>query len=283
MKTEKQVLYVFKDWANRNENIRAALLTSSRADKNVKKDFLSDFDIELYVKDITTIKQNDDWLKPLGEIMVRWLFLPKPTFDNDWITRLILFNDGVRIDFQITDKMNARLDNIDYGYRILLDKDKILTHLPEPTNSKFIIKKPLKEEFETIVNEFWWDATYVPKYLWRDELPFAKSMMGQSVQDKYLRKIIEWYIGLKNDWSVSTGICGRHFKKYLESDIWEQFCATYSATDIEDNWKSFFISVELFSRLGKNIAKSLGFEYPYEIEKKMKEYYQKIKNEKIFL
>lgn len=258
------------------ENIRAMLLTSSRANVNAKVDFLSDYDVEVYVKNIKVVVDNDDWVKSLGRIVTRWPLQPKSTFNKNWITRLFLFSDGTRIDFQITGKMKERLENIDYGFTVLVDKDNILYNLPKPSNSRFNIKKPSKEEYETLVNDFWWHATYVPKYLYRDELPYAKSMMGQAVQDEFLRKIIEWHIGLKNDWAVSTGTCGRYFKKFLEKGIWKQYASTYSGVHLKDNWDSFYMAVDLFCNLAKNIGKQLGYEYPKQIESDMRTFYKKI-------
>ena len=49
MRTETEMLNQFSQWAGKNEIIRAALLTSSRADPNTTIDFLSDYDIEMYV------------------------------------------------------------------------------------------------------------------------------------------------------------------------------------------------------------------------------------------
>ena len=88
--------------------------------------------------------------------MVIWPY--KPKLDEEGITRLILFEDEVRIDLQI-----LRLKEVDYsryvnGYTILVDKDEMTKELPNPTYDEFIIKKPSKEDFESVVNEFWWNV-----------------------------------------------------------------------------------------------------------------------------
>jgi len=56
MRTEEEVLSHFKKWARNNELVRAAVLTSSRAKPEAELDFLSDYDIELYVSDISEFK-----------------------------------------------------------------------------------------------------------------------------------------------------------------------------------------------------------------------------------
>ncbi|MCP4339529.1 MAG: aminoglycoside 6-adenylyltransferase [Desulfobulbaceae bacterium] len=277
MRTEVELLHQFTEWAKDTKEIRAALLTSSRVDQHAPLDFLSDYDIEMCVSDLDQFRHNDDWSRPLGEIMVRWPFKPRTTAFQNWITRLLLFQDGNRIDFQITDNLNIPPIHSDYGYRILIDKDNIFSEIPEPTYSAYNINKPSQEEYDILVHEFWWDATYVPKYLWRDELPFAKRMMGQAIHDTYLRTIIEWYIGLQHNWSVNSGVCGRYFRQFLDAETWAAFQMTFAGAKIEDNWKAFFHAISLFSKLGKIIGTELGYAYPLKIEHNMMQYYQMIR------
>jgi len=278
LRTEEEVLTQFNKWAQSNDLIRAAVLTSLRVDPKGVTDFLSDYDIELYVADLEPFRKDDEWLSVFGPIMVRWPLKPRSTFDEKRLTRLVLFKDGVRIDFQITDKTEIEPDAYDDGYRILLDKDDLTIGLNDPTFSKHIIKKPSREEYDTLVHEFWWNATYVPKYLWRDELPFAKSVLGQTVRDKYLRTVIEWFIGLQHDWSVNTGLCGKWFKHYLDAETWSEFESTYAGADIEENWQSFFKAISLFRKLGKTVGRSLSYDYPTQLDQEMTDYYSTIRN-----
>lgn len=277
MRTESEVLSQFKDWAKRNDLIRAAVLTSSRVSPDASIDFLSDYDIELYVLDLSTFEQNDDWLREFGDIMVRWPFKPRSTGKKNWITRLVLFKDGVRIDFQITDQFEIQLDTYDNGYKVLIDKDDIVKGLNEPTFSEYVIKKPSEEEFETLVNEFWWDAYYVPKYLWRDELPFAKYMLDNIIRYSFLHKIIDWYIGMQNNWSVDTGACGKKFKRYLDSKTWSEFEETYVGSDVEENWKAFFKTTDFFRKIAKQVGENLGYEYPTKLDKEVVQFCLKIR------
>lgn len=280
LRTEKEVLSQFTKWAEENELIRAAVLTSSRVNPESNIDFLSDYDIELYVANLNPFKQNDDWLHVFGSIMVRWPFKPCSTSHQDWITRLVLFKDGVRIDFQITDQYEIQANDYENGYKVLIDKDSILAELDKPTYSKYIIKKPSKEEYVTLVHEFWWDAIYVPKYLWRDELSFAKYMLDYTIRYSFLHKVIEWYIGLQNNWSVNPGLCGIKFKSYLSEEIWLEFKSTYAGSGIEENWVAFFNTVQLFRKLAKKIASDLNYSYPNEMDKEVTQYCIEIKETK---
>ena len=196
------------------------------------------------------------------------------------ITRLVLFKDGVRIDFHTTDETEIRPDAYDDGYRVLLDKDNLTAGLNEPTFSKYLITKPSREEYDTLVHEFWWDATYVPKYLWRDELPFAASMLGQAVRDEYLQTVIDWFIGLQHDWSVNTGVRGQRSKRYLDDETWLQYTSTFAGADMEENWQAFFNAVALFRRLARIVRESLGYDYPAQLDQEMTDYYSRIQTTK---
>jgi aminoglycoside 6-adenylyltransferase len=280
LRTEKEVLAQFDKWAQGNDLIRAAILTSSRVNPEREMDFLSDYDIVLYVADLQPFRKSDQWLDAFGSIMVRWPRRPLSMPGETAITRLVLFKDGVRIDFGIIDESKIAPDAYDDGYRVLIDKDNLTVGLNEPTFSEHLIGKPCREEYDTLVHDFWWNATYVAKHLWRDELPFAANMLGQAVRDKYLRTIIEWYIGLQHNWSVNTGLGGRWFKRYLDDETWSEYESTFARADIEENWQAFFTAVTLFRKLAKIVGSSLGYEYPAQLDKEMTDYYSHIRTTK---
>lgn len=273
MRTQKQILEQFDAWSRSNELVRAAILTSSRANPKRETDVLSDYDIEFYVTDIEPFRRSDTWLTHFGEVMVRWPFTPRSGAPWADITRLVIFSDAVRIDFQIHKVAAIAPDAFDDDYNVLIDKDGLLSQLIAPTHTKYLVKKPTRDQYETLVNEFWWNAHYVPKYLRRDELPFAASILAESVRNKYLHAVIEWFIGLHNDWSVNTGICGQKFKRYLDEQTWAEYESTFSRAGLEDQWQAFFSAVTLFRKLAKQVGKVLGYTYPEKIDRDMTEYY----------
>ena len=278
MRTQEQVLTQFDKWARSNALVRAAILTSTRAKPGGKTDFLSDYDIELYVSALEPYLKDDLWLAHFGPIMARWPFKPRSAGRDGWITRLVLFKDGVRIDFGITDQTRIAPESQDDDYRVLIDKDDLTAGLRAPTHTAHLVRKPSQEEYVTLVHEFWWDATYVPKCLWRDELPFAASMLGQAVRGHYLQTVIEWYIGLQHDWSVNTGVRGRKFKRYLDDGTWSDYRSTFARADVQENWEAFFNAVALFRRLARTVGNTLGYEYPAQLDKEMTAYYFRIRS-----
>ena len=244
-------------------------------------DVLSDYDIEFFVTEIEPFRQSDALLTHFGEVMVRWPF--KPRSGAPWvdITRLVILSDAVRIDFQIHKVAEVAPDAFDDDYKVLLDKDGLLSRLSPPTHTKHLIKEPTRDQYETLVNEFWWNAHYVPKYLKRDELPLAASMLGKSIRFDYLHTVIEWFIGSQNDWSVNTGVCGCKFRRYLDGQTWAEYESTFGGPGLEEQWRAFLSCVNLFRRLAKSIGDSLGCEYPETVDQKMTEYFWWIWSTKI--
>jgi len=254
------------DWCSDNTNVRTVILTSSRANPDTKKDVLSDYDIELYVKDVLFFKESDEWIEALGLILIRWPLLPETTWSADWITRLIQFQDGTRIDLQITEKAPQYHKNFDAGYEVILDKDGAADGIGNPDYENLFIKKPGKQEFENLINGFFWDSLYVAKALWREELFYAKYMLDSVLRFHYQQIFIEWYIGSKNNWSVSTNKYGRDFKDYIEPDLWEKIERTFSGASISGNWNALLKMIDVAGILLKIVADKLGYTYAGKLE-----------------
>ncbi|MCG8488065.1 MAG: aminoglycoside 6-adenylyltransferase [Chromatiales bacterium] len=269
---EENVLKQIEKWALEEECIRAVVLTGSRTAATSNTDLLSDYDIAVYTTDWSQFLNSDNWINRFGTILVRWPITPGTTFDTHWLTRLVLFEDGLRIDFQITEFDQINPKDYDNGYRILVDKDGITNPLKEPTYTIYNIKRPSKDEFTQLVNDFWWDTTYLPKNLYRNELPYAKYMLDNILRHQHLHRLIEWHIGSINDWKVNPGCHGKWFALYLDHATWEAYKATYAGSGINENWNALFKLLNLFGRLASKCADRLGYQYPADLDKKVTGY-----------
>jgi aminoglycoside 6-adenylyltransferase len=284
VRKEDEILQQLQDWATNQEQIRAMVMTSSRANPRAHTDLFSDYDIELFVQDLQPFAESDQWLEAFGEILVRWP--RKPTsFDEGGITRLVIFDDGLRIDFQLdtthalAEFMAPTLDiGYDNGYKILLDKDNRLQNATAPTHTGYVLRKPTQKEFDELLDEFWWDITYVAKSLWRDELVFAKYMLDSLIRFSYFEKMVEWTIGVRTDWTANPNKHGRWFKRYLDSQTWTDLEATFAGAGIEDNWTALFNMIDLFRRLTKEVGNSLNYRYPSDLDRRVTAYLTKIRN-----
>ena len=270
----------FINWCKKNNNIRTVILTSSRADINAQFDALSDYDIELYVNNINDFIKDDKWISNFGQILIKWPMTPRITIFKNFFTRLIQFEDGTRFDLQITKDKPKYHKNFDTGYKILIDKDNLTLNLNLP-NYKFLnIKKPTKKQFDEKINDFYWNILYVAKNLWRDELFYVKYMLDNIIRFNILQVFIEWYIGLNNEWKVSTNKFGRYFKKYLSKEDWKKIEKTFVDSSISKNWNVIYKTIDLVNYLCSKIANDLGFNYPNKLENKIRKYINKIRKMK---
>jgi aminoglycoside 6-adenylyltransferase len=280
LKQEQVMVKQLLDWAKPNENIRTVLMTSSRANPYAFTDLFTDFDFEIFVDDLEAFSNDDAWLDQFGSLIKKVVLQ-----NGNWRTRLVLYEDGTKIDFQVTTNdfvkhlasMPELPDAYDNGYKVLLDKDGITKGISAPSYMAYITKKPSAERFADIINSFWGDTAYVANSLWRDELYYSKYMLDNVIRFQYLQPVIEWHLGVKHDWSINPNKFGRWFKRYLDSETWAELERTYAGAGIEENWEALFRTADFFSRLAQEVGKSLGYEYPMEYEQKMREYLLKVK------
>lgn len=276
MSNEQHIYESLAAWANADDNIRAMLLTSSRTNPHAFNDDFSDYDVEVFVRDWEPFLATDAWLADFGDILVRWPRLPLIE-DGTRVTRLVLFEDGFRIDFQIfplatLHELAARPflpPDYDYGYRVLLDKDGLTKGMVKPTHTSFLPTPPSEADFLDRVQGFLWDCSALGKSLWREEVTFVKFMLDGAIRTDSLEPLLGWYIGLLHNWSVYPNKHGRWFRRYLDPATWRELEATYTGADIAANWKALFTMMSLFRRLGEHIAHQLGFSYPVALHERV--------------
>jgi aminoglycoside 6-adenylyltransferase len=276
-RTEGLVLSQLQEWAESRENIRAVILVSSRADPHRLPDVLSDYDVEVYVHSIEPFVRDDSWLTEFGSIMVRWPARPHFESNDKWLTRLVLFDDGVRIDFQITASKQLDSQEFDCGYRMIVDKDRLAARLPPPSYARYAVLLPTAAAYESRLNAFWWDIVYVAKGLRRGELNYAKYMLDSTIRFDKLQPLIAWYIGVSHGWSVNVGIHGRWFHRYLDKPTWEHYQRTFADASIESNWQALFATLSFVRHVGRYVAEALGFNYPNAVDVKVTRYIEEIR------
>lgn len=285
VKARNEKLKHIINWANSNHEIRAVLLTSSLASAIAPVDKFSDLDIELVFEDLTAVLKDDSWLSEFGRVIAK-VAESEEAFDGKHAMRMVLYEDYVKVDFKLYSILEFQKEaakselpeDWDVGYKVLIDKDQLCKNLKPPTYQSVIIKKPGAEKFAQVMNDFWWDMTYVAKCLARDELFYAKFMTENMMRNDYLVPMIEWYISLSHDWKIITNKHGRFFKKYLSSELWKKIEATFASAEIQDNWRALFAYADIAHELGTELAEKLTYQYPVLLEKDIRNYLNAIKN-----
>ncbi|MCC2540520.1 aminoglycoside adenylyltransferase [Bacillus thuringiensis] len=270
MRTEKEMLDVIINTAIEDERIRAVIMNGSRVNPNVKRDCFQDYDIMYVVNDIQSFTSNHNWVHRFGEIMIvqmpEEMSLVQPDEDGKF-PYLMQFMDGNRIDLTLVPvELIKKFVGQDSLSKMLLDKDNCLEEFPPASDKDYLVKKPTEKEFLDCCNEFWWCSTNIAKGLWREELSYAKGMLEGPVRDMFI-VMLEWYIGMKTDFTVNTGKFGKHFEQYIEEDMWEQFKRTFSNAEYENMWESFFVMGDLFREVANEIANTYEYQYPQDDDK----------------
>ena len=271
MRSEQEMLALIVDTAKQDERIRAVIMNGSRANPNAPRDFFQDFDIVYVVTDVAPFKYNDEWIKRFGEIMIMQMpedMQDPPPSQDGGFTYLMQFTDGNRIDLGIY--ALAKLDELgqDSLTLMLLDKDGRIGPLAQANESDYLPKPPTAKAFADCCNEFWWVCPYVAKGLWRGEILYAKHHLDRFVRDQ-LTKMINWYVGLRTQFSRNAGKFGKYLQQYLEPELWEMLQKTYSDAGYEHTWEALYATCDLFRRLAIQVAEQSGFDYPHQDDERV--------------
>ena len=264
MRTEAEMISLIKDIAFKEENIRAAYIEGSRTNPNAPEDIFQDYDIVYIVTTTKPFREDKEWINNFGKIL--YMHYPEdnvfyPSDVENCYGWQIQFADGNRMDLHVCTKENA-LANLEL-YQILVDKDGIVPYPQETTDERYWVKEPREIEFKCTCSDFWWCLNNVAKGLWRNELPYAMDMIN-FVLRPHLKRLLEWKMGIENNFSVSAGKSCKYFKKYLQEETYRQFLATYSIAEIESIWNSVFEMCDLFQSTAVELSKKQKFVYDFE-------------------
>jgi len=263
MRNEQEMKELILGIARNDDRIRAVILNGSRANPNATPDIFQDFDIVYIVTDVVPLKNDPEWIKQFGELII----MQRPddmgdtyASDEDSYCFLMQFADGNRIDLTLFPVAKINELQEDSLSILLLAKDGVIKPFPLSSEINYFPKPPTEKEYADCSNEFWWVSTYVAKGLWREEMTYAKSMQDQYVRPM-LMKMLAWYIGIRTRFSCNPGKLGKYFKQYLEPELWEMLMATYADADYENTWESLEKMCALFQKTSRPVAESFGYEY----------------------
>lgn len=254
MRSEKEMFDLILGAAEKDERVRAVVLNGSRADRNAPNDIYQDYDIVYVVKSLDSFIADHSWIDVFGERLIlqmpEAMRCPSGKGHFSW---MMLLADGNRIDLTLVPIQKPELIGNDSLSIALLDKDGVLPQFPPASDRDYLIGPPSELFFLSCCNNFWWCLQNVAKGLARNELPYAMLMYHNVVRIE-LHDMINWYISIKSDFSVSAGKMGKYYKRYLPADLYQQYCDTYSLSSTDDIWSSIFIMCELFHILAVAVA-----------------------------
>ena len=213
--------------------------------------------------------------------MVYWdPIYPDPDFGTDRTANVTQYASGLKIDFTLWpvalfEQMVAAPTlpaELDAGYRILLDKDGLTEGMRAPTGRAYIPKQPTDAVYQTLINDFFSDAPYVAKCLWRDELLPARWCLDYDMKYVYLLPLLEWWVECEHGWALPTGWLGKGLKKHLTATLWAKLEQTYAGASIADNWNALLNTITLLREVAVQVGAYLGYAYPHTLDQRVTEY-----------
>ena len=274
IRSELEMLDLILKTAKDDERVRLVIMNGSRTSPNAPKDRFQDYDIVYIVKRLESFVSDHSWINIFGDpIMIQMpetheLIAP---INDGRFNYQILFDDENRLDLTLIPIESLKdILQPDTQTKLLLDKDNIMLEIPPCNDSDYYITIPTQKLFNDCCNNFWWVLQNVAKGICRDELPYAMKMI------EYDRTMLDcmasWFIGTTHGYQITTGKCGKYFKKYLDPDIYQMYCDTHSNSNYNNLWASVFTMCKLFRKLAFDVANYSGFSYKHEDDKNMTEY-----------
>ncbi|MDE3046301.1 MAG: aminoglycoside 6-adenylyltransferase, partial [Verrucomicrobiota bacterium] len=130
--------------------------------------------------------------------------------------------------------------------------------MPKATHKESAGKKPSEQEFQRVINEFWFEVHHVAKYLKREDLWSVKFRSG-SIYDNFLLKMIEWNEQAKRNWESQLPPLGKRMRSWVDADTWKALHQIFAHFDSSDSRRGLLHLIELFRKIATDTAKRLGY------------------------
>ena len=266
MRNKEEMMKLIMDVAINDERIRAVTMEGSRASKNATHDQYCGFDICYIVSDIREFTKDNKWVEIFGEILIvqypmDWYSHPYNYAGHDNFAYLIQFKDGNRIDLTLIDVCNIDKEQ---GYCepriVLLNKDNFKELQQIDDESVFYIQKPSEMEYYNTCNEFRWLSVYISKGLCREELYYAKYAYDVLMMEMFI-KMLNWKIGVDNDFNVTTGNHSKYLKRFLSLEEMKRFHSVFPNGTYEDIWSKLYVIYDYFAEIAKYVGEALKYNF----------------------
>ncbi|EAK4418994.1 aminoglycoside nucleotidyltransferase ANT(6)-Ig [Campylobacter coli] len=285
MQNQDKFLKQFKKLALLDKNIRLVTLEGSRVNKKAKKDKYQDYDISFFVpldkmKDFLGLneKQNFNECKNLPKCILElekssyfkkilMLQMPEcmefypPDLPQNWISFLVLFESGVRLDLTI-----IPLEDLKNYYEFeplsqaLLDKNGLFTHTI--LKAPFSITHLSQRSFDDVCNEFYFLYSCLKKALLRKQFILSNHLLNSL--RKALFDLLSFKIGLNFGFEIWLGKEYTNILEFLEEKEVKIILKSFNTATLEHIKKARKKLEILFHKNAKFVAKKSDFKlFPY--------------------
>lgn len=257
-------------WGESQPDVRAMLLTSTRAIEGASVDQFSDYDIIVICSDVKARFEDRSWLRTFGDVVVDWWDPLELDPDTGLLTtgNIVYYSGTLKIDFtlwplEMVGVVEQQLPTeLDAGYRVLLDKDGLTQSWQDATGKGYKAELPDCERYLDTINSFFIGVPYVVTALLRGELLPAKWVLDYDMRYEYLLPMLKWYALSIHGETAQIGNLGKGIQRYLPGETMQRLASTYAGMDIESNRLALTEMIDLFRDIAHHVGEAIGCEYP---------------------
>jgi aminoglycoside 6-adenylyltransferase len=269
MNKYEAIITKIRDWAERENAIRAAIIIGSQARSDEPADEWSDLDVILIARDPPEYIQSTAWIAEFGTPLVTFT---EGTFDGS-SERRVLYEGFLDVDFAIDDpdRISTSLQSHDVraifqrGYRVLADKDHWAASLSEACSAPAApaSKSSLADEVKNEIHDYWYHCVWTVKKLRRGELWMAMSCLNCYLRARLLR-MIERLAVLSGGEAVDTWHNGRFLERWADRSVVERLQGSFTDYDRAALTAALHHQMELYHDVASQVAARHGLSYPAE-------------------
>lgn len=266
----------FMSWANKNDDIRAAVIVGSRARINEPADEWADLDVTIFSTIPEKYLDSTDWLKNMGNYWITFI-------EDDALgltkERRVLYEGGLDVDYvfypdSVIDDLfeNPEVNGIiARGLRVLIDKDNKFVKLDKLNKADKAQFKVSEHELLNSINDFWFHAVRATKKILRGELWIAKSNIDSYMKNSLLN-LVEIHAKVNNGIDYDTWHNGRYLEKWADPRIIEGLKNSFSYYEKKDIERALIETMNLHRWIAKEICDKLNLVYPNVADEKASEW-----------
>ena len=250
------------EYANSDEDIKALVAIGSSTRDTVKADEYSDLDV-LIITDNTKNWFSGEYPALLGDMRISFI---EPTlgggrerrciYDEDRDVDMIILTPG-QFEAALVEGVAGMVMN--RGYKVMYDSVGFSELIPQYVVAGKSEPDMSEEEFNNMVNDFYFHNIWACKKLKRGEIWSAKMCVDAYLKN-YLLKMIELYcyrVCKKDVWHD-----GRFLDRWAGSEILEQLKNCFAHYDRDDILRALRATHNLFDEVAVAVAEAEGYEYP---------------------
>ncbi len=245
------------------------MIIGSRARTERPADEWADLDIVIWSTDPVPYLASPAWTTGLGEA---WMTFTETGPDPSVRERRVLFADGLDVDFAFLVPSAATRPSetladlaravFGRGARVLLDRDGVVAALLAEARPPAPPPPPNAAALDQAASDFWYHAVWTAKHLRRGELWWAKGSCDLHLK-QLLLEVLEWdaAAGGRDPW-----FRGRFLEQWADAETVRGLRSAFARYDEDDIWAALGVTMDLFSRVARPLATTLGLPYPEQAE-----------------